>query len=105
MSDIAFNVDYTGTKEELLTRIKAGEQKAREKYASASQDWEVRWRDDGGDVDARVMGFDLSGQFDVLERDASGGEVKITLVLPGMLGMMKGPIEAQIKSEMKKLLG
>ncbi len=105
MSDITFSVNYTGTKSELLARLKNMEKQAMEKYAAYAGGVEVRWRDDGGDVDARIMGFDLTAQFDIVERDASGGQVNIAIQLPAMLAMMKGPIEAQLKSEMQKMLG
>lgn len=105
MSDIDFNFEYKGTKEEAVCQLKNMEQKAREKYPQYDGCWEVTWKDNGGLVDARFMGMDIAGQFDIVERDSNGGVVKVSITLPVLMAMMKGPIESQIKSEIQKMLG
>ena len=105
MSDITLNFEYKGTKQEALDQLKNMEQKAHQQYPQYENCWEVTWQDNGGLLDARIMGMDISGQFEIIERDATGGEIKVTVTLPALLSMMKGPIETQIKSEIQKMLG
>ena len=105
MSDIVFSFDYKGTKEDAFDQIKNLEQKARQTYPQYDSCWDITWQDNGGLIDARYMGMDIIGQFDIVERDATGGEVKVSLSLPVLLSLMKGQIESQIKSEVYKLLG
>lgn len=105
MSDINFCVEYTGSKDDAVSQIKHLEQMAHEKYPQYEGCWEITWQDYGGSVDARYMGMDISGEFDIVERDSNGGNVKISITLPMLLTMMKGPIESQLKSEIQKMLG
>ena len=105
MSDISFSFEYKGSKDDAFSQIKNMEQKAREKYPQYDGCWEITWKDNGGLVDARIMGMDINGQFDIVERDAAGGEVKVSIMLPMLLSMMSGPIESQIKSEIQKMIG
>lgn len=105
MSDIAFSFEYKGTKEDAVIQIKQMEQMAHEKYPQFEGCWEITWKDDGGLVDARYMGMDIAGQFDIVERDAKGGDVKVSVKLPMLLSMLKGPIETQLKSEIQKMIG
>lgn len=105
MSDIAFSFEYKGTKDDAVCQIKDLEKKAREKYPQYDSCWEITWKEYGGLVDARYMGMDITGEFDIVENDASGGDVKITISLPMLLTMMKGAIEDRIKSEIQKMLG
>ncbi|MBR5711654.1 MAG: polyhydroxyalkanoic acid system family protein [Thermoguttaceae bacterium] len=105
MSDIAFSFEYKGTKDDAFKQMKNLEQKARQTYPQYDSCWDITWQDNGGLIDARYMGMDITGQFDIVERDAAGGDVKVTITLPALLSMMKGTLESQIKSEVKKLLG
>ena len=104
MSDIAFSFEYKGTKDDAVCQIKDLEKKIREKYPQYDGCWEITWKDYSGLVDARYMGMDISGEFEIVERDANGGDVKVSITLPMLLSMMKGPIEKQIKSEIQKAL-
>lgn len=105
MSDIAFSFEYKGTKDDAVCQIKDLEKKTREKFPQYDSCWEITWKDYAGLVDARYMGMDISGEFEIVERDANGGDVKVSITLPMLLTMMKGPIEGQIKSEIQKMLG
>ena len=105
MSDIAFSFEYKGTKDDAVCQIKDLEKKAREKFPQYDSCWEITWKDYGGLVDARYMGMDISGEFEIVERDANGGDVKVSITLPMLLTMMKGPIEGTIKSEIQKMIG
>ena len=105
MSDIAFSFEYKGTKDDAFNQIKNLEQKARQTYPQYDSCWDITWQDNGGLIDARYMGMDITGQFDIVERDASGGDVKVSITLPALLSMMKGTLEPKIKSEVQKLLG
>ena len=104
MADIEFSVDYNGTRESLLARLKGMEQKAQSQYADQAQMVQSAWRDDGVDVQGTVMGFDLSGKIDVCPTRADGGEVRVGITLPWALAMMKGPIEQQIRQEVTRML-
>ena len=105
MSDIAFSFEYKGTKDDAFKQMKNLEQKARQTYPQYDSCWDITWQDNGGLIDARYMGMDITGQFDIVERDATGGDVKVAIKLPMLLSMMKGTIESQIKSEVQKMLG
>lgn len=105
MSDIAFSFGYSGTKEDAINQVKKMEQMAHQKFPQYDGVWEITWSDNGGSVDARYMGMDVTGEFDIVERDASGGDVKVTIKLPMMLSMMKDSIESKIKTEVQKLIG
>ncbi|MBQ3350995.1 MAG: polyhydroxyalkanoic acid system family protein [Thermoguttaceae bacterium] len=105
MSDINFSIEYKGSKDDAVAQIKNLEQAAHEKYTQYEGCWEITWKDYGGLVDARIMGMDITGQFDVVERDANSGDVKVSVKLPMLLSMMKDPIEKQLKTEIQKMLG
>lgn len=105
MSDIAFSFGYSGTKEDAINQVKKIEQMAHQKFPQYDGCWEITWQDKGGSVDARYMGVDISGQFDIVERDSSGGDVKVTVKLPMLLSMMKDSIETKLKSEIQKMIG
>ena len=85
MSDIVFSFDYKGTKEDAFDQIKNLEQKARQTYPQYDSCWDITWQDNGGLIDARYMGMDITGQFDIVERDAAGGDVKVSIKLPALL--------------------
>lgn len=104
MADIEFSVNYNGTQESLLTRLKGMEQKAQSQFANQAQMVQSVWRDDGVDVQGTVMGFALSGKIDVCPTRDDGGEVHVGITLPWALSMMKGPIEQQIRQEITRLL-
>ena len=55
--------------------------------------------DDRMDITAEVMGMNIPGRVDV--RD---GEVVISMELPMLLGVMRGPLEAAVKKEGGRLL-
>lgn len=55
--------------------------------------------DDRMDITAEVVGYTIPGGVDV--RD---GEVVITMDLPMILGLMRGPLEHAVKKEGKRLL-
>lgn len=55
--------------------------------------------DDRMDITAEVMGMRIPGGVDVGE-----GEVVITMDLPLLLSVMKGPLEAAVKKEGGRLL-
>jgi hypothetical protein len=55
--------------------------------------------DDRMDITAEVMGMSIPGRVDV--RD---GEVVISMDLPLLLSVMKGPLEAAVKKEGGRLL-
>ena len=55
--------------------------------------------EDRMDITAEVMGMSIPGGVDV--RD---GEVVITMDLPLLLGVMRGPLEAAVKKEGGRLL-
>ena len=105
MSDIKLSFEYKGTKDDAVCQIKSMEQKVREKYPEYDGCWEITWKDKGGLVDARYMGMDITGQFDIVERDAQSGDVNVLITLPMLLTMLKGTIESQLKSEIQKMLG
>ena len=105
MSDIAFSFGYSGTKEDAINQVKKIEQMAHQKFPQYDGVWEITWSDNGGSVDARYMGMDVTGEFDIVERDASGGDVKVTIKLPMMLSMMKDSIATRLKSEIQKMIG
>ena len=105
MSDIKFSFEYKGTKDDAVNLVSKLEKTAHEKYPQYEGCWEITRKDNGGLVDARVMGMDITGQYDIVERDANGGDVKVSIKLPMLLSMMKGTIESQIKSEIQKMLG
>ena len=105
MSDIAFSFGYSGTKEDAINQVKKIEQMAHQKFPQYDGCWEITWQDNGGLIDARYMGMDITGEFDIVERDATGGDVNVSLKLPVLLGMMKGKIESQLKAEIKRLRG
>lgn len=105
MSDIAFSFEYKGSKDDAFRQLKDMERKVHEQYPQYEGCWEVTWKDDGGFVDSRFMGMDIQGQFDIVERDANGGDVNVSIKLPLLLSMMKGPIESQLKSEIQKMIG
>lgn len=105
MSDIAFSFGYKGTKENAVSQVKNMEQMARQKFPQYKDCWDLTWKDNGGLVDARYMGVDITGQFEIVERDSDGGDVKVTVQLPMILSMMKDSIESQLKSEIQKMIG
>ena len=105
MSKIAFSFEYKGTKDDAVNQINNLKQKAQEKYPEYDGCWELTWKDNSGLVDARIMGMDITGQFDIVERDANGGDVNVSIKLPMLLSMMKGTIESQLKSEIQKMMG
>ena len=104
MSDISLSFEYKGTKQDAFDQMKKMEQKAHEQYPEFENCWEITWQDNGGLLDARIMGMDITGQFEIVERDATGGDIKATITLPALLSMMKGMIETRIKSEIQKML-
>jgi len=55
--------------------------------------------DDRMDITAEVLGYAIPGGVDV--RD---GEVVITMDLPMILGLMRGPLEHAVKKEGQRLL-
>ena len=55
--------------------------------------------DDRMDITAEVMGMSIPGGVDLRE-----GEVVISMDLPLLLSMMKGPLEAAVKKEGGRLL-
>lgn len=55
--------------------------------------------EDRMDITAEVMGMSIPGGVDVRE-----GEVVISMDLPLLLGVMKGPLEAAVKKEGGRLL-
>lgn len=60
----------------------------------------TNWPDeDRMDITAEVMGMTIPGRVDV--RD---GEVVISMELPMLLGVMRGPLEAAVKKEGGRLL-
>lgn len=105
MSETAFSIEYKGTKEDAFNQMRDLEKKARQAYPQYDDCWEITWQDNGGLIDARYMGMDITGEFDIVERDATGGDVNVSLKLPVLLGMMKGKIESQLKAEIKRLRG
>lgn len=105
MSDINFSFGYKGTKDNAVSQVKNMEQMAHEKYPQYDGCWEITWQDKGGSIDARLMGMDVTGQFDIVEKDANGGDVNVTIKLPTLLSMMKDSIESRIKSEIQKMIG
>ena len=105
MSDINFSFEYNGTKDDAVNQIKDLEKKARKKYPEYDSCWVITWKEYGGLVDARYMGMDITGEFDIVERDANGGDVNVTVTLPMLLTMMKGAIEGRLKSEIQTMIG
>lgn len=55
--------------------------------------------EDRMDITAEVMGMTIPGMVDVRE-----GEVVISMDLPMLLGVMRGPLEAAVKKEGGRLL-
>ena len=105
MSNINLSFEYNGTKDDAVRQVKSMEQMAHKKYPEYEGCWEITWKNYGGLIDARIMGMDITGNFDIVERDADGGDVKVFIKLPVLLTMMKGAIESQLKSEVQKMLG
>lgn len=105
MSDIEFNVNYNGTRESLMERLKGLEQKAQAQYGAQAQAVQTQWRDDGLDFKGTVMGFTISTKVDVRPTRPDGGEVHVAISLPLALSLMRGPIEQKIRQEVTQLLG
>lgn len=105
MSNLNFSFEYKGTKNDAVNLIDKLEKTAHEKFPQYEGCWEITKKDNGGLVDARVMGMDITGQYDIVERDANGGDVKVSIKLPMLLSMMKDTIATQIKSEIQKMIG
>jgi hypothetical protein len=55
--------------------------------------------EDRMDITAEVVGYTIPGGVDV-----GDGEVVIEMQLPMILGLMKGPLEAAVKKEGRRLL-
>lgn len=64
--------------------------------ASVTTEWSS---EDRMDITAEVVGYTIPGGVDV--RD---GEVVIEMQLPLILGLMKGPLEAAVRKEGRRLL-
>lgn len=64
--------------------------------AKVSTDWP---NEDRMNITAEVVGFSIPGGVEIRDK-----EVVITMDLPMMLGVMKGPLEAAVKKEGGRLL-
>ncbi len=88
------------SREEVRRRMRAHSDEIASFFPPGLASVTTRWpNDDRMDITAEVMGMSIPGGVDV--RD---GEVVIEMQLPMLLSVMKGPLEAAVKKEGRRLL-
>jgi hypothetical protein len=88
------------TKEEVRRRMRAHAGEIADFFpaglAKVTTDWP---NEDRMNITAEVVGFSIPGGVEIRDK-----EVVITMDLPMLLGVMKGPLEAAVKKEGGRLL-
>lgn len=92
-------VNHQLGKDEALRRVKGLLAQAKEQYGDRITDLQENWTDDGGTFSFRAMGFKISGNLAVAER-----EVAIVGDYPFAAMPFKGTIEATLRERAQRLL-
>ena len=99
MSALNINIPHNLSKEEALTRIKGLLQQVRDEQANIVTNVKEDWQGDKGTFSFSAMGFDLSGDMQVTDKN-----VDINTALPFAVALFKGRIKEIITEKATQLL-
>ncbi len=99
MPDIRVSIPHRLGKPEALKRVRTLLTNVKRDHGDQVSNLEERWHDNGARFSFSTMGFDVSGQLTVSDR-----EVTVTGKLPWLAGMFKGQIEDTIRDQASELL-
>ena len=85
--------------EEAKRRMRGGIGKLKDHIPGGSAEVESIWEGDRMNLRVQAMGQEVAGHMDVRENT-----VRVELMLPGMLAMFAGPIEAMLRNRGTELL-
>lgn len=100
MHPITIDLPHTLDREEVRRRMNAGITKLPSHIPGGVAEVHADWlTNDQMKVNVKAMGQDITTTLDVQER-----HVRLTVLLPGLLALAAGPIEAVIRRSGEKLL-
>jgi hypothetical protein len=99
MPDIRVSIPHQLGKPEALKRVRTLLTNVKRNHGDQVNNLQERWHDNGARFSFNAMGFDVSGELIVGER-----EVTVTGKLPWLAGMFKGQIEDTIRDQASELL-
>jgi hypothetical protein len=92
-------VQHSLGKEEALNRLKGMLASVKENYGSQVSDLEENWNNQGGTFSFKAMGFKISGDLAVSDKD-----VRIDAEFPWAAKPFQGTIETAIRERTERLL-
>lgn len=100
MKPLVIEIHHDLDRGEAKRRMDAGVAKLPAHIPGGVAEVRARWpQEDRMQVDVTTMGQDISTSLDVGDHS-----VRVTVLLPGLLALMAGPIEAMIRRSGEKLL-
>lgn len=99
MPDIRVSIPHQLGKAEALKRVRTLLTNVKRDHAEQVSNLREQWHDNGARFGFSAMGFDVSGELTVTDR-----EVTVTGKLPWLAGMFKGQIEDTIRDQAGELL-
>jgi hypothetical protein len=99
MPSMKMSVPHSLPREKAIDRLKNMTEQIKKQYGNMVQNLKESWSNDSGSFSFTVMGFDVSGNVKVEDR-----EVKLDGQIPIAALAFKGKIESVIRDKMTELL-